>query len=173
MWNTHKTLLDLLCTAVDAWRWSHYSAKSVDGDIQFCQAVFKTKWEYGHCCLLFRMGEPSHFVPLSMINIMVFGPSASQSQTSMVSTSAGTSGSKCSAESSTSRSHASSCSGLIQMLSAASSSFSQAAGTPAVQGSTGIPEDFEVQQPKSRSTKKRRISSGQGGSQSGGQTIDE
>ena len=55
------------------------------------------------------------------------------------------------------------------MLSTGSSSFSQAAGTPAVQRSPGIPEDFEVQQPKSRSTKKRRISCGQ----SGGQTIDE
>ena len=31
----------------------------------------------------------------------------------------------------------------------------------------------EVQQPKSRSAKKRRISDGQSGSQSGGQTIDE
>ena len=40
---------------------------------------------------------------------------------------------------------------------------------PAVQGSPGIPEDFEVQQPKLRSTKKRRISGGQ----RGGQTVDE
>ena len=133
------------------------------------KAVFETKWEYGQCCLLFRMGEPSHFVPLGMTNIKVFGSSALQSQTPMVSASAGTSGSKCSAESSTSRPQTSSHSGLIQMLSTGSSSFSQAAGTPAVQGSPGIPEDFEVQQPKSRSTKKRRINSGQ----SGGQTIDE
>ena len=55
------------------------------------------------------------------------------------------------------------------MLSTCSGNFSQAAGIPTVQGSPGIPEDFEVQQPKSRSTKKRRISGGQ----SGGQTIDE
>ena len=87
----------------------------------------------------------------------------------MVSASAGTSGLKCSAESSTSRPLGCSHSGLIWMLSTGSSSFSQAAGTPAVQGSPGIPEDFEVQQPKSRSTKKRRIRGGQ----SGGQTVDE
>ena len=87
----------------------------------------------------------------------------------MVLASARTSGSKHSAGSSTSRPQASGHSGLIQMLSTFSGSFSQAAGTPAVQGSPGIPEDFEVQQPKLRSTMKRRISSGQ----SGGQTIDE
>ena len=47
------------------------------------KAVFKTKWEYGQCCLLFRMGEPSCFVPLGLTNIKVFGSSASQSQTSI------------------------------------------------------------------------------------------
>ena len=113
------------------------------GISSLAKAVFKTKWEYGQCCLLFRMGEPSHFVPLGMTNIRVFGSSASQSQTSMVSASAGTSGSKYSAESSTSRPQTSGHSGLIQMLYTSSSSFSQAAGTPAVQGSPGIPEDFE------------------------------
>ena len=112
------------------------------------------------------MGEPSCFVPLGMTNIKVFGSSALQSQTSMVLASAGT---KCAAASSTSRPQTSSHSGLIWMLSTCSSSFSQAADTPAVQGSPGIPKDFEVQQPKSRSTKKRRISGGQ----SGGQTLDE
>ena len=138
------------------------------GISSLAKAVFKTKQEYGQCCLLFRMGEPSSFVPLGMTNIRVFGSSASQFQTSMVSASAGTSGSKCTAKSSTSRPQTSGHSGLIRMLSTSSSSFSQAAGTPAVQGSPGIPEDFEVQQPRSRSTKKRRISGGQ----SGGQTID-
>ena len=59
------------------------------------------------------------------------------------------------------------------MLTAAKNSFSQASGGLAVPESPGIPEDFEVQQPKSKSTKKRRISGGQSGSQSGGQTIDE
>ena len=59
------------------------------------------------------------------------------------------------------------------MLTAAKNSFSQASGGSAVPESPGIPEDFEVQQPKSRSAKKRRISGGQSGSQSGGQTIDE
>ena len=135
------------------------------GISSLAKAIFKTKWEYGQCCLLFRMAEPSHFVPLGMTNIRVLGFSASQSQTYMVSASAGTSGSKCSAESSTSKPQTSGCSGLIQMLSTCSISFSQAAGTPAVQGSPGTPEDFKVQQPKSRSTKKRRIT--------GGQTIDE
>ena len=59
------------------------------------------------------------------------------------------------------------------MLTAAKNSFSQASGGLAVPESPGIPEDFKVQQPKSRSAKKRRISGGQSGSQSGGQTIDE
>ena len=59
------------------------------------------------------------------------------------------------------------------MLTAANNSFSQASGGSAVPECPGIPEDFEVQQPKSRSAKKRRISGGQSGSQSGGQTIDE
>ena len=27
------------------------------------QAVFKAEQEYGQCCMLFRMGEPTHFVP--------------------------------------------------------------------------------------------------------------
>ena len=72
----------------------------------------------------------------------------------MVSASAGTSGSKHSEESSTSRPQTSGHSGLMQMLSTGSSSFSQAAGTPAVQGSPGIPEDFEVQQPRSRSIRR-------------------
>ena len=102
------------------------------GMSSLAKAVFETKWEYGQCCLLFRMGEPSHFVPLGMTNIKVFGSPALQSQTSMVSASAGTSGSKCTVESSTSRPQTSGCSGLILMLSTGSSSFNQAAGTPAV-----------------------------------------
>ena len=59
------------------------------------------------------------------------------------------------------------------MLTAAKSSSSQASGGSAVPDSPGIPEDFKVQQPKSKSAKKRRISGGQSGSQSGGQTVDE
>ena len=51
------------------------------------------------------------------------------------------------------------------MFTGARSSFSQASGGSAVSESPGIPEAFEVQQPKSRSAKKRRIS--------GGQAIDE
>ena len=47
------------------------------------KAVFKMRWEYGSCCLLFKSGKPSCFAPLSMTNITVSGSSASQSQTSM------------------------------------------------------------------------------------------
>ena len=59
------------------------------------------------------------------------------------------------------------------MLTAPKNSFSQTSGRSAVPESPGIPEDFKVQQPKSKSVKKRRISGGQSGSQSGSQTIDE
>ena len=51
-------------------------------------------WEYGPCCLLFKSGKPSHFVPLSMMDITVFGSSALQSQMSMVQTPAVASGSR-------------------------------------------------------------------------------
>ena len=68
-------------------------------------------------------------------------------------------------QSSASRFQASSCSASTQMFIGARSSFSEASGGSAVPESPGIPEDFEVQQPKSRSAKKRRIS--------GGQAIDE
>ena len=37
------------------------------------QAVFKAEQEYGQCCMLFRMGKPTHFVPLGMTEIRVFG----------------------------------------------------------------------------------------------------
>ena len=40
------------------------------------KATFKTRWEYGPCCLLFKSGYPSHFVPLSMTNITVSDSSA-------------------------------------------------------------------------------------------------
>ena len=114
------------------------------GISSLAKVLFESKWEYGQCCLLFRMGEPSPFVPLGMTNIRVFGSSASQSQMSMVSVSAETSGSKCSAESSTSKPQTTGHSGLIQILFTCSSSFSQAAGMTAVQGSPCIPEDFEA-----------------------------
>ena len=58
------------------------------------KAVFEMKWEYGPCCLLFKSGKPSRFVPLSMTDITVSGSSASQSQTSMVQTPAVASGFK-------------------------------------------------------------------------------
>ena len=96
------------------------------------KVVFEMKWEYGPCCLLFRSGEPSCFVPLGMMNITVFGSSASQSQTSMVQTPAVASGSRWSAESSAFRPQASSHSALKQMVTAAKSSSSQASGWSAV-----------------------------------------
>ena len=58
------------------------------------KAVFETKQEYGPCCLLFKSGKPSCFVPLSITNITVSGSSALQSQTSMVQTPAVASGSR-------------------------------------------------------------------------------
>ena len=48
------------------------------------KATFEVRWEYGPCCLLFKRGDPSHFVPLNMTNITVSGSSALQSQTSML-----------------------------------------------------------------------------------------
>ena len=71
------------------------------GICSLAKAVFEMRWEYGPCCLLFKSGKPSHFVPLSMTNITVSGSSASQSQSSMVQTPAVASGSRQSAEFST------------------------------------------------------------------------
>ena len=42
-----------------------------------------------------------------------------------------------------------------------SSTFSKVASTSAIQESPGIPDDFEVQQPRTRSSKRRRTSGGQ------------
>ena len=56
------------------------------------------------------------------------------------------------------------------MLPSARDSLDQAAVSSAVPKSPGIPVDFEVQQPKSRSAKKKRISGGQGGGQ---MTVDQ
>ena len=64
-------------------------------------------------------------------------------------------------QSSSSRFQASSHLASTQVFTGARSSFSQASGGSVVPESPGIPEDFEVQQPKSRSAKKRRISGGQ------------
>ena len=129
------------------------------------KVVFKMRWEYGPCCLLFKRGDPSCFVPLGMTNITIFGSSALQSQTSMLQAPAVASGSRQSSEGSASRLQTGSHPALIWMFTGAKSSFSQALGGLVVPEGPGIPEDFEVEQPKSRSAKKRRIS--------GGQTIDE
>ena len=37
------------------------------------KAEFKTRHQYGPCCMLFRSGEPSHLIPLGMTSIAVPG----------------------------------------------------------------------------------------------------
>ena len=63
------------------------------GICSLAKVVFEMRWEYGPCCLLFKRGNPSRFVPLGMTDITIFG-SASQSQASMLQASAVASGSK-------------------------------------------------------------------------------
>ena len=58
------------------------------------KVTFDVRWEYGPCCLLFKRGDPSHFVPLDVANITISGSSASQSQVSMLQAPAVTSGSR-------------------------------------------------------------------------------
>ena len=122
------------------------------------KAEFKTRCQYGSCCMLFRNGEPSHLIPLSMTSIAMPSPPEPQSQTFSAHTTAIAAGLKWSTMSSTSTSEA-------QMLSYTRDSLDQAAVSSAVPESPGIPVDFEVQQPKSRSAKKRRISGGLSGGQ--------
>ena len=107
--------------------------------------------------MLFRSSEPSHLIPLSMTGIAMPGPTEPQSQAFSAHTTAIAGGLKQSAASSTSTSEA-------QMLSSTRDSFDQAAVSSAVPKSPGIPVDFEVQQPKLRSAKKR-ISGGLRGGQ--------
>ena len=121
------------------------------------RAEFKTRHQYGLCCMLFRSGEPSHLIPLSM-NIAMPSPPEPHSQAFSACTTAIAGGLKWSAASSTSTSEA-------QMLSSTRDSLDQAAVSSAVPESPGIPVDFEVQQPKSRSAKKRRVSGGPIGGQ--------
>ena len=108
--------------------------------------------------MLFRSSEPSHLIPLSMTNIAMPSPLEPHSQAFSAHTTAVAGGLKWSAVSSTSTSEA-------QMLSSTRDSLDQAAVSLAVPKSPGIPVDFEVQQPKSRSAKKRRVSGGPSGGQ--------
>ena len=128
------------------------------------KAEFKTRHQYGLCCMLFRSGEPSHLIPLSMTSIAV---DESQSQTFSACTMVVAGGLKQSAASSASASvsQASDHSTVRRMFSSTRDSIDQAAVSSAVPKSPGIPVDFEVQQPKLRSAKKSRISGGQGGGQ--------
>ena len=64
------------------------------GICSLAKVVFNMRWEYGLCCLLFKRGNPSCFVPLCMTNITLSGSSASQSQTSMLQAPAVASGSR-------------------------------------------------------------------------------
>ena len=136
------------------------------------KAEFKTRCQYGSCCMLFRSGEPSHLIPLGMTSIAVPGLLEPQSQAFSACTMAVAGGLKWSAVSlaSASESQMSDHSTVRWMLSSARDSLDQVAVSSAVPKSPGIPVDFEVQQPKSRSAKKRRISGGQGGVQT---TVDQ
>ena len=64
------------------------------GKHSLVKVAFEMRWEYGSCCLLFKRGDPSHFVPLDLTNITISGSSASQSQTSMLQAPAVASGSR-------------------------------------------------------------------------------
>ena len=129
------------------------------------KAEYKTRCQYGSCCMLFRSGEPSHLIPLGMTGIAVPGLLEPQSQAFSACTMAVAGGLKWSAVSSASasKSQTSDHSTVRWMLSSTRDSLDQAAVSSAVPESPGIPVDFEVQQPKLRSAKKRRISGGQGG----------
>ena len=115
---------------------------------------FKTRCQYGPCCMLFKSSEPSHLIPLSMTNIAMPSPLEPHGQAFSVHTTAIAGGLKQSTVSSTSASEA-------QMLSSTRDSLDKAAVSSAVPESPGIPVDFEVQQPKLRSAKKRRVSGAQ------------
>ena len=65
------------------------------------QTVFKAEREYGQCCMLFRMGEPTHLVPLGMAAIRVFGSVIPQSRRSSTTLQVGQDGQKCPLASST------------------------------------------------------------------------
>ena len=40
---------------------------------KLAKAEFKTRHQYGSCCMLFRSGESSHLIPLGMTGIAVPG----------------------------------------------------------------------------------------------------
>ena len=122
--------------------------------------------------MLFRSSEPSHLIPLGMTGIAVPGLLEPWSQAFSAHTTAVAGGLKWSAVSSASASESqtSDHSTTRWMLSSTRDSLDQAAVSSAVPKSPGIPVDFEVQQPKLRSAKKRRISGGQGGGQT---TVDQ
>ena len=104
--------------------------------------------------MLFRSGEPSHLIPLGVTSIAMPSPPEPQSQAFSAHTTAIAGGLKWSAASSNSTSE-------VQILSSTRGSLDQAAVSLAFPKSPGIPVNFEVQQPKSRSAKKRRVSGGQ------------
>ena len=125
------------------------------------QTVFKVEQEYGQCCMLFRIGEPTHVIPLGVTEIRVFGSIVPQSRMGSKSAQVGQGGQKCPLGSSTPKPQTGGgCSESVRTsTNIPSRTVSSAA---AAQGSPGIPEDCEVLQPQTRASKKRRLSGGQG-----------
>ena len=110
--------------------------------------------------MLFRMGKPTHFVPLGMTEIRVFCSIVPQSRMGTRSAQGGQGSQKCPLGSSTPKPQTGGHSEPVRTTSSIPSrTVSSAAPAP---GSPGIPEDFEVLQPQTRASKKRRLSDGQG-----------
>ena len=104
--------------------------------------------------------KPTYFVPLGMTEIRVFGSIVPQSRMGSRSAQAGQGSQKCPLGSSTPKPQAG---GRLEPAKTTSSIPSRTVSSvAAAQGSPGIPEDFEVLQPQTRASKKRRLSDGQG-----------
>ena len=70
-WEYHNKCFHILLTVPES---GHVILPSqLTGISGLTQVVFKAEWEYGQCCMLFRMGKPTRFVPLGMTEIRVFG----------------------------------------------------------------------------------------------------
>ena len=134
--------------------------RQLTGISGLAQAVFKAEQEYGQCCMLFRMGKPTHFIPLGMTEIRVFGSIVPQSRMGTRSAPAGQGSQKHPLGSSTPKPQTGGHSEPVRTTSSIPRRTVSSAA--AAQGSPGIPEDFEVLQPQTRASKKRRLSGGQG-----------
>ena len=98
------------------------------------KAKFKTRCQYGSCCMLFSSGEPFHLIPLGMTGIAVPGLPEPWSQAFSAHTMAVAGGLKWSAVSpaSASKSQTGDHSTVRRMLSSARDSLDQAAVSSAV-----------------------------------------